>query len=68
MDYLHSQEIGVYLFNPQKDGCSIVEPVDVDSENGIDQEEFSRVVDLLYGFGRRIDSAVYEKTQNKRTE
>lgn len=68
MDYLHSQEIGVYLFNPQKDGCSIVEPVEVDSENGIDQEEFSRVVDLLYGFARRIDSAVYDKTQDKRTE
>ncbi len=55
---LSSSKIAVYVFNQKStknDTYTIVEKVEISPEEGINQEEFLRVVDILGGVARSID-------------
>jgi predicted ATPase len=45
-DYVHPDEVAVYLFQPKRDGAH-VEPVEVNPEWGISEDEFIRVGEVM---------------------
>jgi predicted ATPase len=45
-DFIHPDEVAVYLFQPKRDGAH-VEPVEVNPEWGISEDEFIRVGEVM---------------------
>jgi predicted ATPase len=67
-DYLRADEVAVHLFKPTKErgGGYMIDRVEVDQTEGIDMEEFNKVVDSLYDETYRLRTAIAKAKKTKK--
>ena len=54
-DTLDPQNVGLHVFRPNEEGYRKANPIPVNKTEGNPQDEFNRVVDLLFSRARQIE-------------